>query len=98
MMYMFGGSLYENLDEVIAENGIDIEKEFYDYLDEEYTVSQLLEIMSSDFNRKWYNYNLNDYVYDEIYYDFLNCELANNKQWLKDNDITTVDDDYEIDE
>jgi hypothetical protein len=98
MMYLFGGSLYENLDEVIAENGIDIEKEFHDYLDEEYTVSQLLEIMSSDFNRKWYNYNLNEYVYDEIYYDFLNCVLAKDEQWLKDNDITTVDDDYEIDE
>ena len=98
MMYLFGGSLYENLDEVIAENGIDVEKEFYDYLDEEYTVSQLLEIMSSGFNRKYYNYNLNDYVYGEIYYDFINCALANDEQWLKDNDITTVDDDYEIDE
>ena len=98
MMYLFGGSLYKTLDEVIAESGIDIKKEFYDYLDEEYTVSQLLEIMSSDFNRKWYNYNLNDYIYDGLYYDFINCAFANDEQWLKDNGITTVDDDYEIDE
>ena len=89
MKYQCNGYTYEDLYEVICENGLDVSEEFDDYMNENYTASQFWHAVSES---KWYHNDLTSYIWDEVYPDFVN-NLAADDDWLEENEITTVDDD-----
>lgn len=94
MMYMFENDRYESLYEVIMENGLDDSVEFDNWLDENYSATELLALWDRD--RKYYC-NIRDLVNEDLYFDFL-TEMSTDKDFLDNFEITPVDDEEDIDE
>lgn len=90
MMYRIDGELYESLCSALMENDCDDTIQFEDWLNENYTASELLASYESN-GRKWYH-NLVDWVHEDLYSDFLN-EMSNNAVFLAEFDIEKVKDD-----
>ena len=94
MTYIFENERYDSLCEIIVENGLDDRIEFDNWLNENYSATELLALWDRD--RKWYC-NIRDLVNEELYFDFL-TEMSTDKNFLDKFEITTVDDDEDIDE
>ena len=94
MMYMFEDNRYDSLYDVIMENGLDDKIEFDNWLNENYSATELLALWDRD--KRWYC-NIQDLVNEELYFDFLN-EMSTDKDFLYEFEITTVDDEEDINE
>lgn len=92
MMYRIDGELYESLCSALMENDCDDTIQFEDWLNKNYTASELLASYESN-GRKWYH-NLVDWVNEDLYTDFL-TEMSDNDDFLAEFDIEKVEDDEE---
>ena len=90
MMYRIDGEVYESLCSALMENDCDDTIQFEDWLNKNYTASELLASYESN-GRKWYH-NLVDWVNEDLYTDFLN-EMSDNDEFLAEFDIEKVEDD-----
>ena len=95
MMYRLDDNVYETLHEALWENDCDDTIQFNKWLDEKYTVSELLAAYESN-GRKWYH-NLVDWVNEDVYMEFLN-EMSNNEDFLNEFDIERIEDDKLVNE
>lgn len=93
MMYKIDGEVYESLCSALMENDCDDTIQFEDWLNENYTASELLASYESN-GRKWYH-NLVDWVHEDLYTDFLN-EMSNDDGFLAEFDIEKVEDDEDV--
>lgn len=93
MMYRIDGELYESLCSALMENDCDDTIQFDNWLNENYTASELLASYESN-GRKWYH-NLVDWVHEDLYTDFLN-EMSNDDEFLAEFDIEKVEDDEDV--
>lgn len=90
MMYRIDGELYESLCSALMENDCDDTIQFDEWLNKNYTASELLASYESN-GRKWYH-NLVDWVNEDLYTDFLG-EMSDNDEFLAEFDIEKVEDD-----
>ena len=93
MMYRIDGELYESLCSALMENDCDDTIQFDNWLNENYTASELLASYESN-GRKWYH-NLVDWVNEDLYTDFLG-EMSDNDEFLAEFDIEKVEDDEDV--
>lgn len=94
MMYMFENERYETLYEVIFENGLDDQVEFDNWLDENYSATELLALWDRDGASY---YDIRDLVNEDLYFDFL-AKMSTDEKFLDSFGITPVDDEEDIDE
>lgn len=90
MRYRIDDEVYESLCSALMENDCDDAIQFENWLDKNYTASQLLASYESN-GRKWYH-NLVDWVNEDLYTDFL-TEMSNDDDFLAEFDIEKVEDD-----
>lgn len=93
MMYRIDNEVYESLCSALMENDCDDSLQFDNWLNENYTASELLASYESN-GRKWYQ-NLVDWVNEDLYTDFLN-EMSNDDDFLAEFDIEKVEDDEDV--
>lgn len=93
MMYRIDDNVYESLCSALMENDCDDHIQFDNWLNKNYTASELLASYESN-GRKWYH-NLVDWVNEDLYTDFLN-EMSNDDEFLAEFDIEKVEDDEDV--
>lgn len=93
MMYRIDDNVYESLCSALMENDCDDRIQFDNWLNKNYTASELLASYESN-GRKWYH-NLVDWVNEDLYTDFLN-EMSNDDEFLAEFDIEKVEDDEDV--